>query len=308
MKFKNEALTQLVDDENPTDTVWNAIWRIWSPSADDATSHYKREKQMVNYERLLLDVYDEFYTDILPDRCVHQASIDIPDNGAFVVMDAMSVREAALFVDRLEDESYNPTVGYSFSTVPSETTPYRERVGYSDLKSEYKTASVKSQELSLDGDERLVWCRFPDALLESIQEGKTKLSSIEEMYEKTQTTFLRVLDQLDAERVIIGSDHGYARLDSGHTFQISDSEKKRLQHTFSGRFESVSDVNADNLVEDGFVVEADGYYMPIGRYTWPARGKYSTFQHGGLSLPECITPRIQLTLYVRRTPPNENRR
>ncbi|RLM76622.1 alkaline phosphatase, partial [Halorubrum sp. Atlit-8R] len=34
----------------------------------------------------------------------------------------------------------------------------------------------------------------------------------------------------------------------------------------------------------------------IGRYTWPARGKYSTFQHGGLSLLECITPRIEVTL------------
>lgn len=296
MKFRSEVLTRLVEDENPVDTVWDAMWGIWSPSADDVASHYKREKQLVNYERLLLDVYDEFYTDVLPDRCVHQASIDIPDNGTFVMMDAMSVREAALFVDRLEKDGYDTAVGYSFSTVPSETMPYRERVGYSDLKKTYKTADVKNQDPSLDGDERLVWCRFPDALVETIQEGKTKLSSIEEMYEKTERTFLRVLDKLDADRIVIGSDHGYARLDSGNTFHISDSEKKRLQQTFSGRFESVGDVAADDLVEDGLVVEADGYYMPIGRYTWPARGKYSTFQHGGLSLPECITPRIEVTL------------
>lgn len=295
MTFETEALTRLVDDENPVSAVWDAIWGIWSPAAEDVTSHYKRESQSVSYERLLLNVYSEFYTDVLPSRCVHQASLDVPDDGAVVVMDAMSVREGALFVDLLKEEGYDPTVSNSFSTVPSETTPYRERVGYSDLKKEYKTASVQSQAPSLDGDERLVWCRFPDALIESIQEGKTKLSSIEEMYEKTETAFLNVLDQLDAERIVIGSDHGYARLDSGHSFHISDAQKKRLQQTFSGRFESVAEVNADDLVKEGLVVEVDGYYMPIGRYTWPARGKYSTFQHGGLSLPECITPRVSIS-------------
>jgi hypothetical protein len=211
-------------------------------------------------------------------------------------MDAMSVREAAMFVDMLEDRGHELETGYSFSSVPSETKFYRDRVDYSELRKEHKTADVKSQDPSLDGDEELVWCRYPDALLENIQEGKTKLSSIEEMYKKTETALRAILDQLDTDRVVIGSDHGYARLDAGHTFQISDGQKSALQETFSGRFESVGDVNASYLVEEGLVVEADGYYMPIGRYTWPARGKYSTFQHGGLSLLECITPRIEVTL------------
>lgn len=296
MKFRTDALTQLVEDDDPVPSVWEAMWDIWSPAADDVVTHYQREEQMVEYERLLLDVYEEFYSDVLPHRCVNEASLQIPDDGAFVVMDAMSVREAARFVNRLREDGYDPSVGYSFSTVPSETTPYRERVGYADLKKEYKSVDVKSQDPSLDGDERLVWCRFPDALLESIQEGKTKLSSIEEMYEKTETTFQRILEQLDANRVVVGSDHGYVRLDAGHTFPISEAQKQRLQETFSGRFVSVGEVNADDLVDEGLVVESNGYYMPIGRYTWPTRGKYTTFQHGGLSLPECITPRIEVTL------------
>ena len=222
--------------------------------------------------------------------------MNVPEDGTLIMMDSMSVREASLFVQFLQSGDSDLSVGYSYSTVPSETMPFRERVGYSDLKKEYKTASVKSQEPSLDGDERIVWCRFPDALLENIQEGKTKLSSIEEMYEKSETALRNIIAQLDTDTLVITSDHGYARLDSGHTFQISDRQKNRLQDTFSGRFESVGEVNADDLVEEGLVVEADGYYMPLGRYTWPAGGKYSNFQHGGLSVSECITPRITVNL------------
>lgn len=296
MKFKTEALTDLVEAEDPVDSVWQAVWNIWAPPGDDIGSHYSREPQMVEYERLLLDVYSEFYTDILTDKCVNEASMNVPEDGTLVMMDSMSVREASLFVQFLQGGDRDLSVGYSYSTVPSETMPFRERVGYSDLKKEYKTASVKSQEPSLDGDERIVWCRFPDALLENIQEGKTKLSSIEEMYEKSETALRNIIAQLDTDTLVITSDHGYARLDSGHTFQISDRQKNRLQDTFSGRFESVGEVNADDLVEEGLVVEADGYYMPLGRYTWPAGGKYSNFQHGGLSVSECITPRITVNL------------
>lgn len=296
MKFKTEVLTDLVEAEDPVDSVWQAVWNIWAPAGDDIGSHYNREPQMVEYERLLLDVYSEFYTDILTDKCVNEATMNVPEDGALVMMDSMSVRESSLFIQFLQGEDSDLSVGYTYSTVPSETMPFRDRVGYSDLKKEYKTASVKSQEPSLDGDERIVWCRFPDALLENIQEGKTKLSSIEEMYEKSETALRNIIAQLDTDTLVITSDHGYARLDSGHTFQISDRQKNRLQDTFSGRFESVGEVNADDLVEEGLVVEADGYYMPLGRYTWPAGGKYSNFQHGGLNVSECITPRITVNL------------
>jgi hypothetical protein len=295
VKFRTDTLTRLVEDDDPVESVWDAMWDIWAAPSADVSTHYGREADAVTFERLLLDVYAEFFSDVLPDRCVNDIGLEVPDDGTFVVMDAMSIREAALFVDELEADGHMVTTTYSFSAVPSETLPYRERIGYSDLKKEYKTADVKSQAPSLDGDEDIVWCRYPDALLENIQEGKTKLSSIEEMYEKTERTLLTILDELDTDNVVIGSDHGYARLDSGHTFPINDAQKSALRETFSGRFESVGDVEADHLVEQGLVVEADGYYMPIGRYTWPVRGKYSTFQHGGMSLHETITPRINIT-------------
>lgn len=225
MRLKTDDLAQLVESADPVPPVWDALWDIWYPAGDDVSDHYGREDDAVSYELLLLDIYREFFEEVLPDKCVNEASLDVPDGGTFVVMDAMSVREAAMFVDMLEERGHEPETGYSFSSVPSETKFYRDRVGYSELRKEHKTASVKSQDPSLDGDEELVWCRYPDALLENIQEGKTKLSSIEEMYEKTETTLRAILDQLDTDRVLLGSDHGYARLDAGHTFQISEGDK-----------------------------------------------------------------------------------
>lgn len=297
MKLTNEQVAGLVENDDPVPTVWEMLWDVWSPASDDVSSHYDKEHQSVQFERTLYDAYTEFYQDVLPSKCVSEPELPIPDNGAFLLMDSMSVREAALFVHALEEEGFDTAVDYSFATVPSETTPYRERVDYRELKKEYKTTDVKSHhEPTIDGDERLVWSRYPDSLLETIQEGKTELSTIEAAYDKTEHVLLSLLDQLDANRVVIGSDHGYVRLESGYTFPISHRQKQSLQDAFSERFANVGEADADGLVEEGLVAESDGYYMPIGRYTWPARGKYSTYQHGGMSLVECLTPRIEVSL------------
>jgi hypothetical protein len=297
VKLTSEQLEGLVDEDDPVPVVWGALWDIWAPAAEDLGTHYDRETTSISFEGTLRDIYLEFYQEVLPDRCVSEPSIDVPDGGTFLVMDSMSVREAPLFVRALESKGYDVSIGYSFATVPSETTPYRERVGYRELKKEHKTTDVKSHEdPSIDGDEGIVWSRYPDSLLETIQEGKTELSTVEEAYEKTESVLLSVVEQLDTDRIVIGSDHGYVRLESGYTFPIGESQKNRLQEVFSERFVSVGEANADDIVDEGLVAEEDGYYLPIGRYTWPARGKYSTYQHGGMSLVECLTPRIEVTL------------
>jgi len=293
----SDRLKELIESDDPIEAVWEALWDIWWPPADDPSEHYEHDREWasVELERTLVDIYWEFYANELPWRCVNDAAIEIPDEGTFLVMDAMSVREASLFAAALEQEGFEVDVSYSYSTVPSETTPYKERVGYSNLDREYPSGTVRDLDPSLSGDERLVWSRYPDALLENIQEGKTELSSVEEAYENSLDVFLSILDQLDADRIVVGSDHGYVREESGYSFAISDSEKNRLRDTFDGhRFAGVDEADGDDLVEDRMAVEADGYYMPVGRYTWPVRGKYSIYQHGGMSLMECLTPRLEV--------------
>ena len=295
MKLRSEQLEGLVTADDPVERVWETLWDVWSPPARGLGDHFERETESMEYEYSLWEIYREFYQDVLPERCVTEPSIDVPDDGAFLVMDSMSVREAPLFVRALEQQRYRTSVDYSFATVPSETTPFRERVSYDDLKREHKTVDVTSQaDPSIDGDEDIVWSRFPDSLLETIQEGKTELSTIEEAYQKTEDVLLSLVEQVDGNRLVIGSDHGYVRLEAGYSFP--PTEQDRLKDVFSQRFVSVGETTAEDLVDAGVVAEEDGYYLPVGRFTWPARGKYSTYQHGGTSLVECLTPRIEVTL------------
>jgi hypothetical protein len=293
----SECLQALVEADDPVDVVWDALWDVWWPAGSTPAEHYSHDREMasVELERQLVNIYWEFYSRDLPRRCANEASIDVPEDGAFLILDAMSVREASLFASALESGGFDVNISYSYATVPSETTPYKKRVGYSDLEKEYRSGTVRDLDPSLSGDERLVWSRYPDALLENIQEGKTELSSVEEAYEDSLNVLRSILNQLDADRVVIGSDHGYVREESGYSFPINDSEKTRLRGVFDGqRFARVDEADGDSLVADRMAVEADGYYMPVGRYTWPVRGKYSIYQHGGLSLMECLTPRLEV--------------
>ena len=297
MTLSDDRLQRLVKHDNPVDVVWEALWDIWSPPAETPTKHYgdERELRTVELERNLKDIYWELYSDVLPPKCVNEASIEVPEDGAFLVMDAMSVREAGLFVPELEDRGYDVEVDYSFSTVPSETTPYKDRVGYNELTKEYKTATVKELEPSISGDERLVWSRYPDSLLENVQEGKTEIFPVEEAYDDTVEVLVSLLEQIDSDKVVVGSDHGYVREESGYNFPIGEPQKSQMKDVFgSDRFVSMEEANAESLVDERMAVEADGYYMILGRYTTPSRGKYGLYQHGGMSIVECLTPRLEV--------------
>lgn len=295
MKWTSDSLARIIKDEDPVPVVWDALCEIWFPSAETIQSHYQREVEARNYEQLLYDTYTEFFTEILPNRCVNEVSLTVPADGVLIIMDGMSIREAPLFMDFFDDTGYTTDIGYDFASIPSETKSFRDRVGYKEMKKEYKTCLVRKQDPRLDGDEQIIWWRFPDAFIENIQEGKTELSSLEEAYKKTETALQSIIDQLTPDHAIIRSDHGYVRLASRHTFEDSTQYKDHLKKMFSSRFVSVDKADGADLVAENVVVEADGYYLPVGRYTWPTPGGYGTFDHGGMSLLECITPRITVT-------------
>ncbi|MFB6243334.1 MAG: alkaline phosphatase [Halobaculum sp.] len=299
--MRDEHLQSLITADDPVAVAWDALWELWSETPETAADHYSktRETAAVDLEWRLYRVYEELFTEVLPERCVSRPALSVPDDGALVVMDAASVREAALFVEALVDAGYETHVDYDYATVPSETTPFRERVGYDALRREYESTKVSTTEPTLRGDERVVWAPYPDTLVESIQEGKTEKATPAEAYEKTEHALVQILSELDTDRVVIRSDHGYTRLASGLGFPASEDVQNRLQDVFSGgrsvgvgELDETALATAESLADDGVVAEADGWFAPVGRFTWPARGKYSTYQHGGVGLTEVLTPKI----------------
>jgi hypothetical protein len=294
----SETLINIVEEEDPIPVVWDELWDIWAPAGSTVQDHYgsEREQASVQLERVLLEVYSELYHDELPWRCVNDTEMEVPEDGTFIVMDGMSVREAALFVKDLQEDGYDLSVDHSYATVPSNTTPYKQSVNYSEKERDHNVTTVTDQDPQLNGDEEIVWCRFPDSLIENIQEGKTKLSDFEEAYQKTVTVLRSLLSQLETDRAVVGSDHGYVRLD-GYSIPIGDSKQDALKSVFGGdRSATIDEADAENLVDQDLMIESDGYYSPTARYTWPIRGKYSVYEHGGMSLVECLTPRIEVKI------------
>jgi hypothetical protein len=131
--------------------------------------------------------------------------------------------------------------------------------------------------------------------LENVQEGKTEIFPVEEAYDDTVQILVSLLEQIDSDKVVVGSDHGYVREESGYNFPIGEPQKSQMKDAFgSDRFVSMEEANAESLVDERVAVEADGYYMILGRYTTPSSGKYGLYQHGGMSIVECLTPRLEV--------------
>jgi hypothetical protein len=268
------------------------------PDTGNISEFYSRESAITALERILNRIYGEVYTEILPRHCLHDGKeLPIREGSAFVIMDAMSLREASLFSRTLREEGFKVELGYSFSATPSETIFYKEKIDYTDLMRKFPNGEVVDRrKINLKGNEKIVWSRFPDAYVESIKAGKTKLSSIERMYQDSQQILLEVIKKLDADQIVVGSDHGYVRFEPGYSFLTSDQAKRSLRNNFVGsRYLSMEEKDLDALVEKELAVAFNGFYMVRGRYVWPMGGKYKVFVHGGISLMECLTPRLCIT-------------
>lgn len=270
---------------------------IWVPDTRNISEFYARESVVTALERLLNKIYGEIYTQILPKHCFEDGKIlPIEDDSAFVLMDAMSLREATLLSRKLKEEGFDVEIDYSFSATPSGTVFYKEKINYENLQKQLPTAEVVDRKkINLKGNEKIVWSRFPDAYIETIIAGRTKLSSVERMYKDTQQILLKVIEQLDADEIVVGSDHGYVRFEPGYSFITSDEAKRLLRNNFVGtRYLSMEEENLNELVERELAVAFNGFYMVRGRYIWPMGGKYKVFVHGGISLMECLTPRLNI--------------
>jgi hypothetical protein len=115
------------------------------------------------------------------------------------------------------------------------------------------------------------------------------------MYKTSEEIVLRVLERINSKKIIIFSDHGYIRSESGFSFSVPDPIKKKLREAFgSSRYITMDKTELSDFVQVGFVVDFAGYYLIKSRYIWPVPGKYNIYLHGGISLMECFVPVIEV--------------
>ena len=295
LKIPNKLVENLVEKDNPFPTIFAHLTQnIWKPQ-EDLSDYFQQDVGAKEFEKFLQDTYFELFTEELPKHASGSLDVDLNSQN-LVLLDMLSIREAVLLKEHLEDEGYEVEFNYSFSAMPSTTEAFKKKIDLPEKKKEYKFKKINDpQNFSLDGDEDFVWSSFPDKWLESIQEGKKVLSSDEEVYEKTQKHLDEILDQIEGEEIVVTSDHGYNVQKGAYQFSLASSDQKKIKEVM-GNNRSIRDidVDAEKLVDAGFLVRYDGYLMAQSRNIWPIGGSYAIYQHGGVSLMECITPKLKI--------------
>ncbi len=297
MKLTNEFVKWLVKEENPFPTIFSFMKRnIWKYSKD-IKEYYKQGQLMNSFERTLNDSYSELYTDLLPKYCMGtDFDIDL-DEKKVILMDSMSIREGVLLNEKLKKQDFKTNMTFGFSSLPSETEYFRSKIGYNKIRRGRKTMKIQdSSQFILEGDEDIIWSVFPDSRLENIQSGRTVLSNTEEMYEEVEKIVLNVINQHEKDKFVITSDHGYAKSTGGYQFRADKKDMMKVRNIMSGSRYKKTEMNESlqKMIDLGFLIYYNKYSMARGRYTWPVSGKYDVYQHGGVSLMECMTPKIEV--------------
>jgi len=296
MKVETNFVMELIESTNPVITVGNKLLKLWVNMAEKENEigdyYYKGEEKVRDFEEFILKSYWEFY-DLLAKACLMERDVfQLYPNATIVIMDGMSIRESVLLCKLLKGEGYNVKHGFNFSAVPSDTEFFREKIKkpMGDFSQINNPKSIR-----LAGDEKYVWSYFPDVMLDKIKTGHAVISSLEEMYKVVEKIVLEILAKIRAERTVITSDHGYIRTEAGFVFSVPDKAKRKFQQIFgSKRYVKIDSINVEDLKNEGYVKEFNGYYLAKSRYLWPVPGRYSIYIHGGLSLMECFVPVLEV--------------
>ncbi|MGV9206131.1 MAG: hypothetical protein ACOC44_19155 [Promethearchaeia archaeon] len=302
MKLNNQFLMNLINKDDPLDAIFHYIQDLMK--VDEGieyighqkriNNYYDQEKRIKDLEDALIKIFPEIYDTYLVNKCLSEKTLD--ESQPVIFMDSLSLREAFLLAQDLElVKGYSVKMGYDFSYLPSDTKHFFENFNTDALQDEEMTEIIDAQKISINGNEKFMKSRFPDAYIENIKEGETQIQTLPEIYEKIFSLIVELLETIEAEKVQVISDHGYVRLEGNFQSPVPPNDQKTIKKLIKGaRFKPASEVNADRFVKKGYLVKSNDNYLVKGRYVWPIRGKYKVFQHGGLSLLECMTPLLEI--------------
>lgn len=280
-----DLINKIINSSDPLEPIWKHLKKIWKPEGKikDFESFYRKgDLKTKELEDLLEGSFLELYIHILPTRCKRKPEINSPA----LLLDGLSIRESFILIDDLKKEGYEASLkGHSFSSVPSDTSSFRDKIKMS------KYTIVKNEDGITPTLSEKLWCKLPDKEREDIEVKQAP--AFREIYEKTLNICLKIINRMNVDELSITSDHGY--VDAKRAEKVGRRNGVNFREVFGdSRTISDSEIKIDENTEKIYCTN-EGYYCMIG-WSAPVRrfGSSRRFLHGGISLVECITPVIEV--------------
>ena len=276
------------EDDTIIDVVWKYLCEIWNyQQYSNIKEYYSKGEEKVNkLEMFLNNTFYELY-DIIYEKSLNNV---LNLSGATIIMDGMSIREGNLLKKELEEKGFKVSFSYSFSSLPSTTEGFRRQHNIVDFH------HVRHGKVDFDylTGNFVIWVTYPDELIHHVE----KIVTPSEAFEKTKCVLFEILDRIESDEVKIISDHGYILTE--RVWAIPKGDAKFIKSIFKNeRFANLSEIKPKEL-ERLKKVPKDLSYVKIGKDWCLMRGRYSlpvgkkTIVHGGLSLMECIVPKLEV--------------
>ncbi len=287
-RLREEHIRRLVESDDPIKETWKILVDLWDTSFSGG-AYFRQEDTISEFEWELNNTFFEIYDYLYEQMAKFPFKLENP----IVIIDGMSIREGNLLFKDLE-KCYNIVdYSYGFSALPSTTERFRNILGV-------KYTEVKSGKVPSGIDFRLpVWVSYPDEILHHA----ARIIPPPEAYNKTKQVLLEILSMVEGVTVTITSDHGYIMVDSVWALGAGDRRFLKERIFGSSRYVEISRFGQKDLErlrelpkDASYVLIDDNYCYVRGRYFWPIEGYGKVVVHGGLSLMECIVPRIEVKL------------
>lgn len=299
--YDEHEFDALLREDNILDGAFECLRRIWAnPEAlsDRQLTSSEYRTRLLEYE--LTNLYPQLYDELTAQMGNHP--ISQLEQGCGVIMDALSLREGFRLEQELaEEHNWNVSLTWApIERLPSETqficrAWFDSHSPSAVSRPDYKYLGDKEVPQLPDSNPTYVWTRHPDQRLEGSQKGNFSMEEVEEIYQGAKHLLKHIITQSVHEEFLVTSDHGYVNHHGTNPYRMTDEEKDALSSKFSSRFTDIGNSIAYRTLEDANIIErTQDHYVVRGHYHWTKRGAQKRIMHGGLSLPECMTPLLKI--------------
>ena len=294
-------LESLVHADSVLDGAFECLDRIWShPDALVQRRLSESEYRTRQLERHLSRQEPAMYSH-LKDQMGDHPLPDI-DHGCGIIMDALSVREGFQLAADLPGK-HEWTVDLRWAAV--ERLPTETKFVCQEWFGANGPSAVNRDDFQYVGDMEVpqlpgtdpefVWTRFPDKRVESAMQGNYVIEELTSIQSDVQVLLENVINESVHDEFLISSDHGYVNHHGGNPYVLTDDLEDLLGEKFSARYAEVDNSYAFKQLEDADIIErVDDHYVIRGHFDPTTRGASNKVRHGGLSLPECMTPVLRI--------------